>query len=73
MWHTGAEAQGYLVTEAHEKNSRVPRLERWEGQRMLQVGSSVLGLQELGLGKVGTEVISQVPPCQQVWGIFATV
>ena len=28
---------------------------KMEGQKMLPVGSSELGLQELGLGKVGTE------------------
>lgn len=56
MQHTGTEAQGCLMMEAHEKDSRDPWTGKMEGQRMLLVGSSELGLQELGLGKAGIEV-----------------
>lgn len=58
MQHTGTEAQGCLVMEAHEKDSRDPWTGKMEGQRMLHVGSSELGLQELELGKAGIEVLS---------------
>lgn len=56
MQHAGTEAQGCLMMEAHEKDSRDPWTGKMEGQRMLHVGSSELGLQELELGKAGIEV-----------------
>lgn len=42
--HTGAEAQRYSVMKAHEKDSSDPWTGKMEGQRMLQMGSSELGL-----------------------------